>query len=835
MKIISLELKGYKRLSLTNIDYIKLTPENKIQLILGTNGSGKSSLMKELSPLPALPSEYNKDGFKIIEILHNNSTYILKSIFSSSGNEFNFIKDGEELNPGGTTTIYKELVKKHFNITNDIQEVMLGLVNFHQMTVNERRNWLTRISDADYTYAFSVFNHLKEQQRDIQGAIKLNQSRLVQESQKLLVPEQELVIRDEIKNLSELLYLMLSYKTPNATTESQILNAISDIEKNIFESSTRLLQLRSNYSYTEGFQSVEDIDNFILNTKVSLADLDNQINQLCKIMMSDNETMDIIRKSNIDSINNLSEQQDAVNIQIEKLKSNLSYDLKEISDPVSCLNSFISVKANLIQLFSSIEPNPVKDSNRLYSRHNKTETDERVSFLEKQLSKLKSDRDTTLIKLKELDHLKDHDMLTCPKCDHKWYSTYNAVQHKSEQEQLDWLIKEIEKNEIVCQNHKDYLDLYDDYISNINQYFDIKRNWPLLTNVFNAIEDAVDIFAEPRKVLNIMQMVQTDLENLVTIDFLFKKSTELYELNSKLKLDQALSIEDLQQKLDNAEVTLSSLMFEKQTKNKYLQHLVSNKQTAVEILNIKANLENLLKTREDSLYKHLDIARQLAIGSYIQTIQLELNKREQLISRVDIQNSIVTNLETQIAELVEKNEVLKIAMKELSPTEGLIAKGLTGFINHFVHQLNSFIKKIWLYPLELIPVVPTEDEELDLDYKFMVKINDNKIIPDINKASSAMKEVIDLAFRLVSMQYLHLSNAPIYLDEFAHSMDSSHRQSAFYVITNLLTSSDFSQIFMISHYENSYGSLKNADITVLCPSNIVLHKDMVFNKNVIIK
>lgn len=833
MKIKQLELKGYKRLSLNNIDYFKLTPENKIQLILGQNGSGKSSLLKELSPLPALPVEFSKDGYKITEIVHNNSVYILKSIFSSLGNKFHFIKDSEELNPGGTVTVYKELVKKHFNISNDVHDLMTGVSNFHRMSVAERRNWFTRLSESDFTFAFSIYQNLKEQQRDIQGAIKLNQSRLLQESQKLLLPEQEIIIRDEIKNLNELLYLMLSYKTPNTTTESQILNTINTIESNILKSSNKVLQLRSNFSYSEEFESLDDIDNHILNTKVSIADTENQINQLCKIMMADNETMDIIKKSNIDSINNLSEQQVAVNIQIDKLKSNLSYDLKEISDAVSCLNSFISVKANLIQLFSSITPNPTNDSHRLYSRYNKTKTDELVLFLEKQLTKLKSDRDTTLIKLKELEHLKDHDMLTCPKCDHKWYSTYNAVQHKSEQEQLDWLIKEIEKSETIHQNHKDYLDLYDTYISDINQYFNIKRNWPLLTNVFNAIENAVDIFAEPRKVLNIMQMVQTDLENLVTIDFLFKKSTELYELNIKLKSDQALSIEDLQQKLVNAETTLSSFMISKQTKNKYLQHLINNKQTAIEILNIKNELENLLKTREDNLYKHLDIARQSAINDYIQTIQLELSKREQLISRVDIQNSIVINIESQIKELEEKYEVLKIATKELSPTEGLIAKGLTGFINHFVQQINSFIKKIWLYPLELIPVVPDEDEELDLDYKFMVKINDNNVIPDINKASSAMKEVIDLAFRLVAMQYLHLTESPIYLDELGSSFDKSHREAVVNLIKTLSVANDYSQIFIISHYQEMYGSFINSDITMLNTDNTNM-ANSAFNKNVII-
>jgi ABC-type cobalamin/Fe3+-siderophores transport system ATPase subunit len=68
MKIVSIELKGYKFLALSNINFIQLRPENKLQLILGTNGSGKSSLLKECSPLPANPSEFTKDGYKLIDI-----------------------------------------------------------------------------------------------------------------------------------------------------------------------------------------------------------------------------------------------------------------------------------------------------------------------------------------------------------------------------------------------------------------------------------------------------------------------------------------------------------------------------------------------------------------------------------------------------------------------------------------------------------------------------------------------------------------------------------------------------------------------------------------------
>jgi hypothetical protein len=65
-------------------------------------------------------------------------------------------------------------------------------------------------------------------------------------------------------------------------------------------------------------------------------------------------------------------------------------------------------------------------------------------------------------------------------------------------------------------------------------------------------------------------------------------------------------------------------------------------------------------------------------------------------------------------------------------------------------------------------------------------------------------------------------------------MDSAHRISAFKAVTDVLLNSDYSQIFMVSHYSESYGSLTNSEICVLCDANIVIPENTVFNKHVVI-
>ena len=92
MRYITLELKGYKRLSLNQIETIKLTPENKFHWILGTNGSGKSSLIREITPLAATPSNYHKGGYKKVHVEDKGVEYKLTSDFTGPKNLFSFIR-----------------------------------------------------------------------------------------------------------------------------------------------------------------------------------------------------------------------------------------------------------------------------------------------------------------------------------------------------------------------------------------------------------------------------------------------------------------------------------------------------------------------------------------------------------------------------------------------------------------------------------------------------------------------------------------------------------------------------------------------------------------------
>lgn len=214
MRINFIELVGYKRLMLNNIKHFRMTPESRIQLILGTNGSGKSSLIAELSPLPAVSSNYTKDGSKTISITSNGDEYILKSTFLN-GQSHSFVKNGEELNKGGTVTVQKELVMSTFGIDQSIHDLMTGVDRFTTMSPAKRRELLTKLCDKDYTYALEVYSKLLEKQRDITGALKLAKKKLVVETSRLVDESKMVEFEESVKNLVSAIDKLHHLRTEN--------------------------------------------------------------------------------------------------------------------------------------------------------------------------------------------------------------------------------------------------------------------------------------------------------------------------------------------------------------------------------------------------------------------------------------------------------------------------------------------------------------------------------------------------------------------------------------------------------------------------------------------
>ena len=199
------------------------------------------------------------------------------------------------------------------------------------------------------------------------------------------------------------------------------------------------------------------------------------------------------------------------------------------------------------------------------------------------------------------------------------------------------------------------------------------------------------------------------------------------------------------------------------------------------------------------------------INNIVLDIKYEITNIETRLLEYDRLKLSNNELEKELKEYEAKLDTVKQLEVMLSPNKGIIGESINNTMNVILNRMNEIVNKVWSYDINILPC---NIEENDLTFRFPVKINNVKEIPDINKGSSSIKDIIDLAFKITAMEFLELLDYPLILDELGSTFSSSHRVSMYDFIDEL-SKGYFNQIFMISHFEDMFGRFKNTDVVVL--------------------
>lgn len=819
MYINKLVLEGNKRFELNSINKIILTPSSRFHLILGSNGSGKSSLLNELTPWPPNPNDYHKHGCKIIHIDHNRSHYVLSSKFEPV--EHLFEKDGVQLNKGRTVTVQKELVKQEFGIDPNIHELITGQIKFSLMGPAERRSWFTKLSNTNYTFAIGVYSKLKESHRGVMESIKQFQARIVQETNKQITPEQEEMLKKEIQDIRKAIDDIIMEK-PSITEFSNSVETL--IAKNLTElknSSKQIIECRKGFNNNENFFNTEAISEAIRDQEIAVGNLDFQISKIYEELEGLHRIYNTVKQAGVHSVKDLEERIIAFNQEDVILYNTNKLNILT-EDPEYVLKAIENIYGDITYMFSEMsDKNPdinKQNYDKLLLDINDTKI--QIKLTEDTLNQLK-------VNLRHMEEIRAGGHVTCPKCSYMWINGFDDNAYAS-------LNREIGNQNLIHSSLEDRLKLlekkkeeFDMYIGQMQSYKTFAKQTPFLGGFWNYIEER-NIIEKPKTVITHLDIFKSDLFRQIKYSQICK---EIKELERELELALVAEKNDLNQvtnKIQENENRLYSLntqrSFHLGEVNKFKQYY----KLANEIISHQTNIINIKKSVDENTVKLIEIYKRDSINTVLTELRMLLVEREQRISKIDTQKQTIQNIESMLVDLQSREKVLKVMVKELSPTEGLIAKGLNGFINIFVEQINLFISKVWAYPLELIHD-SGEEGNIDLDYKFGIKVNNGRVVPDIKLGSAAMREIIDLAFRICSLKWLGLTESVLMLDELGASFDKEHRGMVNKLIQDITTMSDFSQVYVISHYEEMYGSYKNADVTVLCPANVSVPRDSTFN------
>jgi hypothetical protein len=806
MYITRIYLKGFKHLALSNIKELEYRTDTPLQLILGGNGSGKSSILRELSPLPAIASYYHPGGVKEIDIQHNGSEYKLRSIINGTA-KHSFIKDGVELNPGnGTGVVQKELVEREFNYTPLIQKILTGEMSFTSMAPNQRRELLTTISDLKLDYVLGFFNKLKQAHRDTVGAIKhvtLKQSNINTELLSMgdmsKLEEEAVQITADIRKL---IPQSVNHAVYPEAKERKLMDTISNFESHLNE----LLDTR-NKSVGNGYGSLESVEALLdINAKKTYAieeDIKNTLNSISDI----SELADIVENTD-NGIDTLTDRKATLEVELKnrRILDGITY-VGELKDVLPALSS---ASKDLYELWLGLSDDMI-----ICNREEYTGCVDAVNESKQSLNISNSRINDLKIHLDKAIRAKDNSV-TCPKCQTLFSLDKNSdvtciETLKSKLVDLGNAHESIAKD---CKVLEDKLYGYETYIRYFKQIQTYVLKTDVLLPMWNHFKDIKNIVDKTPNVVDFLRTEYIRIENNLSVINIQK---EISEIDKVLGIHKLAETTNVCQKKASLEERLDGLYASKDA-------LVIERKKALAVI---MEYERLLKIQDLCEAAAMGISKEFAewvesnildsVSSKINLLQGRLATVQSILRKKETLVYSLNDLTQSNADLLLENKAYAAIMDELSPTEGLIAEQMHGYMECFMDQVNSVIASVWEYEMS---VKVCGFEENGLDYKFPLNVQ-GELVPEIKMGSKGQTDIIDFAFTVVTMGYLGLQDYPLYMDEIGASFDHKHRSNLIQYIKRLLESRQCAQLFMVNHYSQMYGGLASTNILVLSEDGII--------------
>lgn len=854
MLIHGLRLGKYKRLRLQDIKLFEISFKEIYQLIIGTNGSGKSSILRELTPMPANHKDYEKNGFKEIFITHNGQFYHLVSSFEHGNNHAFFVgpdtgvydpklrDDLVDINEGHTAKAQKALVEQHFALTQDVLDVLLGDVKFTSMSPLKRRDWILNLAGGDLEYAIDVHRKLNNLVNEQTAIVKHTQRRISEEQMKMISDDEYQELKRRVDGYKTALDTL--YQVPvisDLGRPEQYINMANQAMARVSSITDRYLKFRTeqpdwfNYhgrllSFNENIAHIKEY--LFKELYVELSSKENLLNDMYKqvsVLAANLQKLEALHGGDINKlIEYRDETQQYINTTIATHPWAVRYIPPNEHDVIS---SWKGIYNELIEIFSSVEDNTQREITR-------SSRDRTLGELDVIRRDLDNDRALQFKYQHQLEHLQTAKHETCPNCNHQWVpGTENYLSASSLTEKINVLSTNIATHTRSIAERNDFVERCQNYNTWLSRFSSLVKNNPQHVALWDSMSMEEVYFQSPIRTLATVQAYHGDIE----------QSRELYPLilendSRTTIIQQAQELKD--SKAEVSETLLSETNAKIETLLREIEDLrfrtsgLSDWVQELETLNgYYEEAQRDLRVACDNIVKYWEAEANNTVIGERQEYQLKLSNTATALQSANNILNVINSLSENLTHEKSRLEKCRILSDSLSPRNGLIAECIRGIITELTDQMNNIIGEIWSYPLHILPCADEADETVssDLKYRFPLSIeNGTNVTEDVAKGSSAQRDVVDFAFLLCVYMYKDLDGYPLYLDELAPTMDELHRMQILQLVKLLIETKRNSQMFMISHYVSGHGAFTTAEICMLNDRNI-LNKPKEYNGHVVIQ
>ena len=856
MKILYLKLKNFANIFTATskksieIDFSKC--KHNIVLFVGKNGSGKTSILSELHPFATAGSMDTRndtclimegtDGYKELHVADNNDIYIIKHHYNfSHGRTMKsyFSKNGIELNPNGNVTSFKELVKLHLGLEQELLRLMrLGsnVSSLIDMKASSRKSFATDLFQDIDIYS-SFHKRVSEEYRVLRSLIKsvvskIDKLRIVDKSEVDSIvenlnnrltdfnKERETIIEENAVLKSNYNQFNDMYKLDELpelkVSLDKMISVLKGIDKEINKISERLSCTVSLCSSDDVVTMLrEEVNNLKIEIQVSRANIESSFKLLDILYKQKEQTSSIINSFISDERKKeITDMLDVLLLENENFKSrfenfNPQYNRDELMFLLSHLQNLDNIINDLNQ-FSDEAKQEVLD---IFQRGMRVEA--QVHDHLKNLTREKNNLNMELAKVMDTNFGSNALVMYQPpdcKADQCPYIDFYNTSRRKNSGNMESLKGSIRAIDNKIEYYESYLDIQDVFY-NIHKYIQMNEKYfkvvPELDFSFKTvlglvlsnkpyynedyITDLISNLEDYNKFTELQAQIQDIEKELVEAS---KIDSKIEDLNKELrKINEDIfteenkqtelkkSIEEIEHELVDKEVILSSTIT--------LNELYSEKRDLEREFKLLAKDYKFRdgKLKELSNIKNKFVANDRNLDNINHQIQATNNELKDYMFRIQEFESLTGERKY----LEDKFDDIAILKEALSSNKGIPLLYLQLYLKNCTICMNQLLDIIYGGTLEVCDF-EINDKEFKIPYmKNGMKISD--VIYSSQGERSFISLVLSLALIIQTVEKYNI----MLLDEVDATLDTKNRQVFINLLEKLIEKTGAEQIFMISH------------------------------------
>jgi DNA repair exonuclease SbcCD ATPase subunit len=800
---------------------------NRILLITGANGTGKTSLLSTLHPFATNGTmdvrsdnsliRKGEEGYKEIHIQDGSHKYVIKHFFSPKGDTHSvksyIAKDDVELNTNGNVTSFKAIISEELDMEPEYLKLMrLGsnVTNFIDQKSTDRKNYMSKILD-DVDLFMKYYKVSTNKIRELKTIIshlsdklnKLNISNIDEYVLDIETQKEKLtVIETKIKELEQ--------KQAIYNHEVETRDGIGDITSEIAVLQAKLKKVDKD---DPEVQSISDCEIAIANLEerqntlkqeieVSKSLHENNLNQLSELSLEINECECEIEKAELAfKLHDLSKERDDIDDRIKNI-----YKIhKDFVDR----DAYPYTKSELELLISALLTcNELASTIKSYNHDalvRVTELIESGSDVKSEISKgyyllsqKRTSQEAYMIINKFIDDIADCQ----PSCENqscplmKFWNKYKSLN------------THVDQSDSMGEDYYEDMSIINNTIISINKTLEnsigIINKLPVELQIFLSQKAMFDNLIRNRECVDIkpFNKLLSDISEYEYLQELIKEYDAIEKRISLAKTDSNMDylerrLSELNCRVDELSSSNRGLLNKIDTNTKSLKICEKDLDNITTLYDIFLNVQEIreciseLREQEEEVSKYQSLLSE--VSAHLSNLRITQVNMSREINQADYKINEYNNLIDEFNKYNKKYDKQMLVHRALSTKEGIPLKFIEMYFKKTNMITNDLLYAVYGDSLQLNQFVINSDE-----FKIPYTVR-NMTIPDVAYASQGEKSFISLAlsFALAS-QNLTRYNIML-LDEVDGVLDKSKREMFMPILDTQLDMVDGEQVILISH------------------------------------